>query len=139
MADRVLPGHPIVEGVAKGPLLAADEPLSFWGGYDAGTGRIIDRTHALTGQRAAGAILAIPETRGSSTTTAVLLESVRQGNAPAGIVTRGTDAFLALASIVAEELYGKGFPVVSLDDEGFAEILGAAGAEILPGGEIRLD
>ncbi len=138
MSPAVIQGVAVVVGEATGRLLVSHEPLSFWGGYDAQTGEIIDRTHPLRGHTAAGAVLAIPGTRGSSTTTAVLLESVRQGTAPAGLLTRGTDSFLALASIVAEELYGKGFPVVALDDDAFDRLVSGPEASIRPGGEILL-
>ena len=88
------------------------EPLSFWGGYDFKTGEIIDKHHPLAGVRAAGRILAVPFSKGSSTTTAVLLEAVRAGTAPAAILTTGVDSFFALASIVADVMYGRSFPVV---------------------------
>jgi hypothetical protein len=101
-----------VAGSAAGELLVSAEPLSFWGGYDSQTGEIIDRRHPLSGQIAAGRVLAVPFSRGSSTTTAVLLEAVRVGRAPAAILTTGNDAFFALASIVAGELYGRPVPVL---------------------------
>ena len=94
--------------------------LSFWGGYDFQTGTIIDKHHPLVGVRAAGRILAVPFSKGSSTTTAVLLEAVRAGTAPAAIVTTGVDAFFALASIVADVMYGKSFPVIALEAGDFS-------------------
>ena len=123
MAARgVIFGRSIVAGEARGEALVTDEALSFWGGYDFRTGTIIDRHHPLAGVGAAGRILAVPFSKGSSTTTAVLLESVRAGTAPAAILTTGTDAFFALASIVAELMYGKAFPVVALADADFASL-----------------
>ena len=115
MADRVIAGRAIVAGEASGEALVTHDALSFWGGYDFHTGEIIDRHHPLAGVRAAGRILAVPFSKGSSTTTAVLLEAVRAGTAPAAILTTGTDAFFALASIVADVMYGKSFPVISLE------------------------
>src|SRR5512136_2776051 len=106
-------GRPLVRGAAKGKALVSDEPLSFWGGYDYHTGEIIDRRHPLSGQNAAGTVLVIPFTRGSSTTTAVLLEAVRAGTAPTAIVTTGVDSFFALASIVADEMYAKPIPILA--------------------------
>jgi len=47
---------------------------------------------------------------------------VRAGTAPAAIVTTGTDAFFALASIVAHEMYGKAFPVIALEPADFATL-----------------
>ncbi|WP_425154769.1 aconitase X swivel domain-containing protein [Candidatus Palauibacter sp.] len=114
-----LTGRALVPGVAEGAVLYSSEPLSFWGGYDAETGEIIDRRHPLAGRNGAGRILAIPATRGSSTTTAVLLEAIRRGTAPAALLTRGPDTFLALAAIVAAELYGRAPPVVALSPSDF--------------------
>lgn len=102
----------IVAGEAAGTLIVSPAPLSFWGGYEAATGEVIDRRHPLSGQRLAGCVLALPWTRGSSTTTAILLEAVRLGTAPAAILLPKADTFIALASIVAHELYGRGFPVL---------------------------
>lgn len=117
-----LTGRALVAGDAEGAVLYASEPLSFWGGYDAETGEIIDRRHPLAGRIAAGRILAIPATRGSSTTTAVLLEAIRRGTAPAALVTRGPDTFLALAAIVAGQLYDRAPPVIALSSEDFAAL-----------------
>ena len=116
----MIQGRVVVAGEAAGDLLVSDQPLSFWGGYDHQTGEIIDRRHPLSGQIAAGRILALPNTIGSSTTTAVLLEAVRAGTAPAAILTTGVDSFLALASVVAGEMYGRPIPVVALSAEQFA-------------------
>ena len=115
-------GRPVVAGVAQGDALVTHDALSFWGGYDFHTGEIIDRHHPLAGTRASGRILAVPFSKGSSTTTAVLLEAVRAGTAPAAIVTTGTDSFFALASIVADVMYGKPFPVIALDADDFASL-----------------
>ena len=125
-------------GRSSRPIAFFDEPLSFWGGYDAATGEIIDRRHPLSGQIAAGRVLAIPFTRGSSTTTAVFLEAVRAGTAPAAILTAGTDAFLALASIVADEMYGRPVPVVALAEGDFAALIGGTWAEVHTDGSILL-
>jgi len=134
-----LRGRAVVPGEADGQLLFSDEPLSFWGGYDAATGEIIDRRHPLSGQNAAGRVLAIPFTKGSSTTTAVFLEAARAGAAPAAVLTAGTDAFLALASIVAEEMYGRPVPVVALAAEDFAALAGSHHAEVRRDGIVLPD
>lgn len=120
--ELVIEGRPLVAGEAEGVALASDEPLSFWGGYNPETGEIIDRRHPLSGQTARGRILAIPSTRGSSTTSAVLLEAIRAQTAPAAVLTCGTDAFLALTSIVADEMYHEPLPIIALSDADFATV-----------------
>jgi predicted aconitase with swiveling domain len=118
----VIRGRVIIKGEAAGEALVSSEPLSFWGGYDHQTGEIIDQRHPLAGSVAAGRILVLPFTRGSSTTTAVLLEAVRAGTAPAALLTTGADTFFALASIVADELYGKPIPLIALEPADFATL-----------------
>ena len=129
MADVTLQGVVIIPGEARGEALVSLEPLSFWGGYDWKTGEIIDRRHRLSGSIAKDKILAVPFTRGSSTTTAVLLEAIRAGTAPAAILTTGTDFFFALASVVAEELYHTPLPLVALSERDFASL--KTGVEVL--------
>jgi predicted aconitase with swiveling domain len=119
---RTLRGRALVSGTATGIALVSDEPLSFWGGYDQRTGEIIDRRHPLSGQRAAGCVLALRASRGSSTTAAVLLEAVRLGTAPAALITAYPDTFLTLASIVADEMYQRPIPVIVLTSEDFAAL-----------------
>jgi predicted aconitase with swiveling domain len=135
---NVIQGLPVVRGVAKGRTLVTDEPLSFWGGYDHHTGEITDRRHALSGQNATGRILVVPFTRGSSTTTAVLLEAIRSGSAPAAIITTSVDSFFALASIVADEMYGKPIPIIALDPTTFSSLQTGMELEIEDDGSIHL-
>ena len=129
MAELIM-GSPVVAGEASGDVLAASESLSFWGGYDHHTGEITDRRHPLSGANGAGKILALPYSRGSSTTSAVLLEAVREGKAPAAIITTGADSFFALASITAHEMYQKSFVVISVSKEDFRKILKSKSAII---------
>jgi len=131
-------GRAVVEGTAEGEALVTGEPLSFWGGYDFRTGDIIDRHHPLAGVRAAGRILAVPFSKGSSTTTAVLLEAVRAGTAPAAIITTGVDAFFALGSIVSETMYGRSFPVVAVEAGDFAALKDGVRVRIERNGRIHL-
>jgi predicted aconitase with swiveling domain len=118
----IIQGKLFIHGTASGPALATNEPLSFWGGYDWKTGEIIDRRHPLSGMIAKDKILVIPFTRGSSTTTAVLLEAIRAKTAPKAIITTATDFFFALASVVADELYQMPIPLVAISESDFAQI-----------------
>jgi predicted aconitase with swiveling domain len=136
MDGMTFQGKVVIRGQAHGTALVSREPLSFWGGYDWKTGEIIDRRHELSGSPAAGKILAIPFTRGSSTTTAVLLEAIRAGTAPAAILTTGVDFFFALASVVADELYGSPLPLVALDERDFKQL--ATGDEIQIAGDGKI-
>lgn len=131
-------GKAVVKGAARGLALVSTEPLSFWGGYDYHTGEITDRRHPLSGSIAAKRVLVLPFTRGSSTTTAILLEAVHLGTAPAAILTTGVDAFFALASIVAAEMYAKPVPIVALTPEDFAQLRSGDEVEIRDDGKVRI-
>jgi len=119
---RIIEGKSFIQGTASGVALATSEPLSFWGGYDWKTGEIIDRRHPLSGMIAKDKILVIPFTRGSSTTTAVLLEAIRAKTAPKAIITTATDFFFALASVVADELYQMPIPLIAVSENDFKQI-----------------
>jgi predicted aconitase with swiveling domain len=134
----LMQGQVVVAGSGDGELLVSMEPLSFWGGYDSRTGEIIDRRHPLSGSIAKGRVLALPSTIGSSTTTAVLLEAVRAGTAPAAILTIGVDSFLALASIVAHEMYGCAIPLVALEEKQFRRLRTGTGASVRADGMVRV-
>jgi predicted aconitase with swiveling domain len=45
----------VLSGVAQGPVVTAAEALSFWGGVDPATSRVIDVHHPLHGVSLAGA------------------------------------------------------------------------------------
>jgi predicted aconitase with swiveling domain len=134
----LIQGKPIVAGRAEGQALVSGEPLSFWGGYDYSTGEITDRRHSLSSAMAAGCILAVPFSRGSSTTTAVLLEAARAGTAPAALVTTGADPFFALASVVANIMYARPIPVVAVAVHDFGRLRSGDRLRIEEDGSIHI-
>jgi hypothetical protein len=108
-------GRSLVSGEARGPALVLDEPLSFWGGVDPETGRVIDVHHPQLGVNVMGRVLVMPSGRGSSSSSSVLVESIHAGTGPVAIVMREPDPIIALGAIVVRELFGTRFPVVVVD------------------------
>ncbi|MEJ2122231.1 MAG: DUF126 domain-containing protein, partial [Alphaproteobacteria bacterium] len=76
----------LIPGAAEGPLLRLRAPISFWGGVDPKSGRLADPRHPDHGASVAGTVLAVPETIGSSSSSAVMLELMRGGAAPAALL-----------------------------------------------------
>jgi hypothetical protein len=107
-------------GEAEGPALVLGEPLSFWGGIEAATGRIIDRSHPDLGKCVAGRILVMPSGRGSSSSASVLAEAIRRGAAPLAILMARPDPILTVGAIVARSLYGLRCPIVVCAIDGLA-------------------
>ncbi len=89
---------------ATGEALVLTAPISFWGGVDPRTGRIVDVRHPQQGESIAGKVLFLRGTIGSSSASAVLLELVENGRAPAALVLHEPDAILLLGLIVAREM-----------------------------------
>lgn len=95
----------LVPGQAgEGPALILSAPISFWGGVDPKSGRIADVRHPECGESIAGKVLFLPGTIGSSSASAVLMELVHAGHAPAALVLHEPDAILLLGLIVAREM-----------------------------------
>jgi predicted aconitase with swiveling domain len=117
--ETLIPGHP---GTGKSLILTA--PISFWGGVDPKTGRIADVRHPQHGSSIAGKVLFLPGTIGSSSASAVLLELVRNGNAPAALVLHEPDAILLLGLIVAKEMGWETPMAVRLDRKHFRDFAG---------------
>lgn len=106
-------------GGAEGAVLRLSEPLSFWGGFDPETGRILDHSHPEVGAVITGRILALPGLRGSAGTPGCVAEAVRRGSAPIGFITPAPDVNLAVGLLVAERLYGLNVPALALDPPDF--------------------
>lgn len=105
-------------GTAEARALVLRQPVSFWGGVDAATGRIIDRAHPDVGVSVTGTVLVMPGARGSSSSSSVLAEAMRRGTAPAAIVLETPDPILPVGALVAASLYGRECPIVVCAIEG---------------------
>jgi uncharacterized protein len=103
---------PAAPGYAEASALVLSAPLSFWGGIEVETGRIIDRAHPERGISVTGRILVLPGGRGSSSSSSVLAESIRRGTGPVGIVLEVPDPILTVGAIVARSLYHIQVPLV---------------------------
>jgi predicted aconitase with swiveling domain len=109
-AEVLLPGKG-----GSGRALVLSAPISFWGGVDPKSGRIVDVRHPQCGESIAGTVLFLPGTIGSSSASAVLMELVHSGNAPAALVLHEPDAILLLGLIVAQEMGWQTPVAVKLD------------------------
>jgi predicted aconitase with swiveling domain len=105
----------IFDGECRAETLVLDEPLSFWGGLDPQTGRIIDERHPQQGAIVTGRILILPGTRGSTSSPGALCESLRLGTGPAGILLPAPNVTILTAVTVAAELYRCSIPVLVVD------------------------
>ena len=124
-------GEVLIDGAADGPLFVMARPISFWGGVDPVSGCVSDPRHPDYGACVAGTVLALAETIGSSSSSAVMLELLRLGRAPAALLLAEPDAILTLGVIVAGEMGYATIPVL--------EIAGGDLALLPRDGEIRVE
>ena len=128
MAD--LSARSILAGTASGPVIAAGEALSFWGGVDPATGKVIDVHHPLHGVTITGGILMMPSSRGSCTGSGVLLDLALTGRAPAALVFSEAEDVLTLGALIAAEMFGKALPVLRLSHDAYDALCRAGAATI---------
>lgn len=126
--------HP---GRGQGPILRLETPLSFWGGVDPKRGTITDPRHPDHGVSIAGRVLVLPAAIGSSSSSAIMLELIREGRAPAAVVMGRADAILALGVVVAEELGYPGIPIVEVGVESIGAFPDGAHVTVSPSGRLE--
>jgi len=97
-----LKGRAIWRGWARGEALVSNQPISFYGGVDPETGKIIEKGHELEGRSIAGKILVFPYGKGSTVGSYIILRLKRRGIAPKAIVNLRCEPIIAVGAIIAE-------------------------------------
>jgi uncharacterized protein len=128
----------LVAGSSEADVVALDEPVSFWGGFDAESGRLIDRHHPQLGTSLSGRTLVMPAGRGSSSSSSVFAEAVRAGTAPSAVVLGAPDPIIALGAVIARELYGRAVPVVVVGESDYAAVASARRVRIEESGRLTI-
>ncbi|MFC4625600.1 aconitase X [Daeguia caeni] len=127
-----LSARSILADHTKGPILATNEPISFWGGVDPATGKIIDIYHPLHGQSIAGMVLMMPSTRGSCTGSGVLLDLALNGLAPAALIFSQPEDVVTLGALIAAKMFAKTVSVLRLEPEAWHRLAAEKEAAISP-------
>ncbi|HDD40680.1 MAG TPA: DUF126 domain-containing protein [Nitrososphaeria archaeon] len=118
-----LRGRVIKEGKAEGVALVSDKPISFYGGVDPETGKIIEKGHPLHGNSISKRILVFPYGKGSTVGSYILLRLKKRGLAPSAIINERCEPIIAVGAIIAE------IPAVD----------GVEISRIPPGSRVRVD
>lgn len=113
--SELWPARTVESGSASGLPVCLAAPLSFWGGFDAEHGLVVEQGHPDRGTSLQGRVLLMEHAKGSSSSSSVLAEALRNGTGPCAVVMREVDLIVALGAIVARELYGVVMPIVVVD------------------------
>lgn len=91
----------IAKGKADGEAIVSTEPISFLGGVDPKTGKVIEVNHPLEGKSIAGKILIFPRGKGSTVGSYVMYQLKKNGVAPAAIINEEAEIIVAVGAIIS--------------------------------------
>lgn len=106
----------IVPGVAQGDVLVCGSGVSFWGGVDIATGRIVDPHHDQCGESLVDRVVFMPTSRGSCSGSSMLLDLALNDRAPATLIFHESEDILTLGSVVARGLFQRPIPIIRLTE-----------------------
>ncbi len=107
----------MVGGRAEGEALVSPEPISFYGGVDPDTGKVVEPGHPCYGMSMSGKVFVFPTGKGSTVGSYVIYRMVKQGTAPAAIINRETEAIIATGCAIS------GIPLVDRLSEDPTKVL----------------
>ena len=94
-------GRFLVPGRAAAKALVTSLPLSFLGGVDPTTGKVVEKNHDLEGKRLRRKILVFPMGKGSTVGSYTIYSMAKNGVAPAAIINRETEPIIAAGCVLA--------------------------------------
>ncbi len=131
-------GEVLIPGTADAAVLRLGKPISFWGGVDPYSGRITDPRHPDHDAVIGGRVLVLPGTIGSSSSSAVMLELMAGGKAPAALILAEPDAILMLGVVVAREMGHGSIPALIVPRAAQAALTQGTRASIAEDGTITI-
>jgi hypothetical protein len=97
-----LEGRRIYKGIAEAEAIVTKDGISFYGGVDPDTGKIVEVGHELEGQTITGKVLVFPTGKGSTVGSYTMYRMKKNNTAPAAIVNEQIDTIIAVGCIISE-------------------------------------
>jgi len=98
----ILRGRPIAPGRGRGRVLVSRSPLSFLGGIDGTTGRVVDTEADIRGRRLKDRVLAFPHGTGSTVGSYVLYGLAKRRVGPSALVAERAETVVATGAILGK-------------------------------------
>ncbi len=95
-------GRKVYRGIAEAEAIVTKDGISFYGGVDPDTGKIVEVGHELEGQSITGKILVFPTGKGSTVGSYTMYRMKKNNTAPAAIVNKQIDTIIAVGCIISE-------------------------------------
>ena len=141
-------GRPVLGGQAHGPALFTGQAVNFTAGFTKPANLLpwkrsefSDPNHPWCGTSLKDKVIFIPSCIGSTHTGLVLLDLVRLGRGPAGIVVEEADSLLVSGVVLSEVWYQRSIPIVEHPMADFAGLITNASRANVNGdtGEIGIE
>ena len=97
-----LVGRKIYKGTAEAEAIVTNDGISFYGGVDPDSGKVVEVGHDLEGQSITGKILVFPSGKGSTVGSYTMYRMKKNNTAPAAIVNVQIDTIIAVGCIISE-------------------------------------
>jgi predicted aconitase with swiveling domain len=97
-----LTGRKIYQGKTEGEALVTRHGISFYGGVDPDTGKVVEKGHELEGQSITDKILVFPSGKGSTVGSYVIYQMVKTGTGPKALILKECEAIVAVGCIISD-------------------------------------
>ncbi|MFX0033109.1 MAG: DUF126 domain-containing protein [Candidatus Hodarchaeota archaeon] len=97
-----LEGRKIYKGIVSGKAIVTSEGISFYGGVDPDSGKVVEVGHELEGQIITGKILVFPTGKGSTVGSYTMYRMKKNNTAPLAIINKNIDTIIAVGCIISE-------------------------------------
>ena len=98
----ILEGRKVANGKASGEALVSTDGISFYGGVEPETGKVVEKGHPLEGQSVTGKILVFPTGKGSTVGSYTIYDMKKRGTAPVAIINKEIETIVAVGAIISE-------------------------------------
>ncbi len=98
----ILEGRKVASGKAEGEALVSTDGISFYGGVEPETGKVVEKGHPLEGRSVTGKILVFPAGKGSTVGSYALYDMKKRGTGPAAIINKEIETIVAVGAIISE-------------------------------------
>ena len=97
-----LMGRKIYKGTVEAEAIVTNDGISFYGGVDPDTGKIVEVGHELEGHSITGKVLVFPTGKGSTVGSYTMYRMKKNNTAPVAIVNKEIDTIIAVGCIISE-------------------------------------
>lgn len=94
-------GRIISRGIGTGKVLLSRDAISFLGGVDPKTGKVVEKGHPLEGKTITGRVLVFPRGKGSTVGSYVMLQLKKNSVAPVAIINLEAEPIIAVGAIIS--------------------------------------